>query len=206
MLVTFLGCLLGLASGVRHAVEPDHLAAVSTLVAGQKSAKDSVRFAATWGFGHGLVLLLVGGLLLALRARMPHAIEEGFELAVGVMLVVLGARTLQQAMRAQRSHAHHPSNARPLVIGVVHGLAGSGALAALASTRAPSLGSGLLFLCVYATGAMLGMAGLAGLAGLPIARLLRSDRAGRALLAATGALSLVMGLGWGAAAAIGIAG
>jgi hypothetical protein len=207
MWITFLGCIFGLANGVRHAVEPDHLAAVSTLVAHQKSARDSMRFAATWGLGHGLVLLLVGGGLLALRTHMPYAIEEGFELAVGVMLVFLGTRTLQLAWRHHgHVHAQAPSRARPLVIGVVHGLAGSGALAALATTRAPSLAAGLLFLGLYAAGAMAGMAGLAGLAGLPIARLLKSERAGRGLLAATGAMSLLMGLGWGTLAAIRIAG
>lgn len=203
MWLTLLGCVLGLASGIRHAVEPDHLAAVSTLVAQQRSARDSVRFAATWGLGHGLMLVVVGGVLLVLRAHMPVAMEEGFELAVGVMLVILGARALQQAFHARLPHTHpKPHGLRPLVIGVVHGLAGSGALAALAATRSPSVASGLLFLGLYGAGAMLGMAGLAGLAGVPLARLLRAERAGRVLLTATGALSLLMGLGWGAAAAM----
>jgi hypothetical protein len=192
-----------LASGVRHAIEPDHLAAISTLVAQQRSAKDSVRFAGTWGLGHGLMLLVVGGMLLVLRAHMPRALEEGFELAVGVMLVVLGARALQQALHSRLPHSHaRPHGLRPLAIGVVHGLAGSGALAALAATRSPTLASGLLFLGLYGAGAMIGMASLAGLAGLPLARLLRAERSGRILLTATGALSLLMGLGWGAAAAL----
>ncbi len=206
MFLTLVACILGLANGVRHAIEPDHLAAVSTVVAQQKSAKDSMRFAATWGFGHGLVLLLVGGILLLLRAHMPHALEEGFEFAVGIMLVILGARAIQQALRSSTDEHRHPI-ARPralraLLIGVVHGLAGSGALAALAATRAPSLTTGLVFLALYGAGATLGMASLAGLAGVPIARLLRAKRAGRILLTTAGALSLVMGLGWGMAAAM----
>ncbi len=203
MWLTLVGCVLGLASGVRHATEPDHLAAVSTLVAQQRSAKNSMRFAATWGLGHGLMLLVVGGVLLTLRAHMPRALEESFELAVGVMLVFLGARALQQAFHAREPHSHaRPHALRPLAIGVLHGLAGSGALAALAATRSPSLASGLLFLGLYGAGAMLGMAGLAGIAGVPLARLLHADRAGRIVLTATGALSLLMGLGWGAAAAL----
>ena len=71
MVGIFAGYGLGLVQGMRHALEPDHVAAVSTLVAEQRSATSSVRFAFAWGAGHALTLLVAGGALFALRAKMP---------------------------------------------------------------------------------------------------------------------------------------
>jgi hypothetical protein len=202
-MLTFLACLLGLANGVRHAMEPDHLAAVSTAMVEQKSARASVRFAASWGLGHAAMLLLVGGALMLLRTRMPPRVEEGFEIGVALMLIALGARAINQASRT--AHAHPPADrlaVRPLAIGIVHGLAGSGALTALVVSKAPSLVAGLLFLGLYGTGATVGMMALAGAAGRPLARLARKDQSAKRLLVAVGALSLLMGVGWGVAAAM----
>jgi hypothetical protein len=223
MISTLFGCVLGVASGLRHAMEPDHLAAVSTVVAEQKTARASMRFAATWGAGHALMLLAVGGALLALRASMPRVVEDSLELGVALMLVVLGGRSLVRAARsAGAAHVHTHSDSRhshpgarahvhafgralalrPLLIGIVHGTAGSGALTALAISRAPSFASGLLFLALYGAGAALGMAALAGAVGAPLARLASGRRTGPALLAVVGALSLCTGLVWGVAAAL----
>jgi hypothetical protein len=204
-MLTFLACLLGLANGVRHAMEPDHLAAVSTAVAELKSARASVRFAASWGVGHALMLVVVGGALMLLRTRMPPRVEEGFEIGVAVMLIVLGARAIRQASRVAHQHPHAVAGrfaVRPLAIGIVHGLAGSGALTALVVSKAPSIAAGLLFLGLYGAGATLGMAALAGAAGVPLARIARQDRWARRLLVAVGTLSLLMGIGWGVAAAM----
>jgi hypothetical protein len=214
MLTTWLGLLWGLVQGVRHAVEPDHLAAVSTLVAERRSARSAASYAVAWGAGHALVLLAVGGALLLLRARMPVRIGAAFELAVAVMLVALGVRALARALRSGRAgesapplprHAAHErrfAHARqPLVVGCIHGLAGSGALAALVVAQMPSLVAGLLYMVVYGGGAALGMATLAGLAGVPLARLVQTKRGVPMLLGATGALSLVLGVAWGWSAA-----
>ena len=89
----------------------------------------------------------------------------------------------------------------PLVVGCVHGLAGSGALAALVMPGMPSALAGILFMALYGGGAALGMALLAGVAGLPMASLVRTRRGVPLLLGATGALSLVFGLAWGWTAA-----
>lgn len=209
MLDSLLGAALGLAAGVRHAMEPDHLAAVSTVVAEQKSARRSMTFAAAWGVGHALMLLGVGGALLLVRREMPARLGDAFELAVAAMLVLLGLRAIVRARQQAPAggHAHGPhcdasepggirSSLRPLGIGVVHGLAGSGALAALAIGQAPSFGDGLLFLGIYGAGATLGMSALAGVVGIPLARLARRPRVMSGLLALTGALSIALGVGW----------
>jgi hypothetical protein len=213
LLTTWLGLLWGLGQGVRHAVEPDHLAAVSTLVAERRSARSAASYAVVWGAGHALVLLAVGGALLLLRMRMPERAAAVFELVVAVMLVVLGIRALRRALvagrRAPAPHAHDGAEhimgfavaRQPLVVGCIHGLAGSGALAALVVAQIRSPVAGLVYMVLYGGGAALGMAMLAGLVGVPLARLVHTKRGVPVLLATTGTLSLVLGVAWGWSAA-----
>ncbi|MBK6695011.1 MAG: hypothetical protein IPG50_22785 [Myxococcales bacterium] len=195
------GGLIGVASGVRHAIEPDHLATVDAFAAQEPGTKSAVRLAAAWGAGHATTLFLVGGALLLSRREMPSATLEALELVVAVTLVALGAHALirlRHRREASRSHSHARVDLRrPMLVGLVHGLAGSGPLTVitLASVGAGALG--LLYMALYGTGAMLGMAALAGLCGGPLARLARSPRAQVALMAVAGGASLVIGLWWG---------
>lgn len=227
MLTTLLGLLWGLAQGIRHALEPDHLAAVSTLVAERRSARSAASYAVAWGLGHAMVLLAFGGALLVVQAHLPERVAAAFELAVAVMLVVLGVRALRQAMvhgagepvahvHGHGAHAHAgPADhlhvrgftlaRRPLIVGCIHGLAGSGALAALVMPQMKSVALGLIYMTVYGGGAALGMAMLAGVAGLPLARIVRTRRGVPVLLGATGTLSLLLGIAWGVAAATALA-
>lgn len=221
MLVTVSACLLGFANGLRHALEPDHLAAVSTLVAGERSAKASVRYAAAWGAGHAAMLLLAGGALALLRAELSLRVSDSLELVVAVVLIGLGLRGLKQAARAGRhgttfAHAHGEtehthSGARdhvhvsgwtlarlPFVVGLVHGLAGSGALAALVAVHVGSTPFALSFIGIYAVGAAAGMAALAGVLGWPLARLARAPRAMPILVGVSACASLVVGVVWAA--------
>jgi len=218
--VTFvLGAVLGVFSGVRHAFEPDHLAAVSTMVAGQRSPRASARFAAFWGIGHAAMLVLVAGVLMALERSMPERVANALELVVAVMLVVLGLDALRRAAKAMKrgpafEHAHgaaahaHPGTLahvhvkgfsfalRPLAVGTLHGLAGSGALTALVAASSRSTSAGLVFIALYGLGATLGMAAVAGLAGVPLARLGRSRVGSAALLGVAGGISVVVGIVW----------
>lgn len=221
MLATLSACVLGFTSGMRHALEPDHLAAVSTLVAGERSPRASVRYALAWGAGHGAMLVLAGGALAVFNSRLPDLASELFELAVAFALVALGVRGLVQAARAGRvgpsflhqhggvAHAHagpgdhvHVNRftlARlPFAIGLLHGLAGSGALAALVVARLPSPAFGLTFIAIYAVGAALGMATLAGVLGIPLARLVQSRRAMAYAVGVSALASLVVGIAWAA--------
>jgi len=222
MLVTLSACLLGFANGMRHALEPDHLAAVSTMVAGEKDARASVRYAAAWGAGHAAMLVVAGGALSLLRKELPASVSDGLELVVAIVLVALGIRGLAVAARAGlggkefvhrhgevehahggvRDHVHvHPkgrSLARlPFAVGLVHGLAGSGALAALVASHA-STPLALAFIVVYAVGAAAGMAALAGVLGYPLARLSRAPRFVPVLIGASALASLVVGVAWAA--------
>jgi hypothetical protein len=224
MIAALLGMSLGLVAGVRHAFEPDHVAAVTTMAAGEKRWSRLVGFATSWGLGHGVMLVGVGGLMFALHAVMPDRVGDILELFVALALVGLGFRALVLAKQAGShgplaSHAHGPHDHAnvhvhrgpsghvhvgrvtfvrlPFIVGLVHGLSGSGALTALAASKLYSLGEGLAFMALYASGAVLGMALLAGIAGAPLAHLAQRPAVSRGLVAASGLLSLSVGLAWG---------
>jgi ABC-type nickel/cobalt efflux system permease component RcnA len=219
-MTSWLPSLLGVALGMRHALEPDHLAAVSTLASEQKSAKAGVLVGAMWGVGHSASLFLVGGSLALLEARMPPRVEQSFELLVALMIIFLGVRALRQATREGRAgvpheHRHgalvhqHPAPpshlhlnrmtfaTRPLLVGIVHGLAGSGALTALVLAELPTFGARLGYIALFAAGSVVGMGTLTGLAGVPLSRAARAPRIASGLLAVAGVVSLVIGTWWG---------
>lgn len=210
---------LGLVIGLRHALEPDHLVAVATLVTRERSIGAAVRLGTSWGTGHTLALLAVGALLMVARCAMPEGLANHFELAVGLMLVGMGVQALRRAWRdgmsgparahdhAGRVHTHATSgdhlhiggltlSGRPLAIGLVHGLAGSGALTALAVASLPAWPQQLAFILVFGTGSTLGMALVTGLAGWPLTRVKLSPLALPALSGATGLLAVVVGVSW----------
>jgi len=197
-MLTLLGWLLGLANGARHALEPDHVAAISTLIAEERSARRSAAFAGMWGLGHGAMLLCVGGTLVVLRAKMPPQLEQAFELLVALMLILLGGRAIRAAVALARGKTETRSPMRrPLLVGVMHGLAGSGALTALIASQMPSIFAGIVTLVLYGAGATLGMVILASVASVPLESVARSPRGMPAVLAVTGAGSLIFGLFWG---------
>jgi len=197
MLLTATACLLGFANGMRHALEPDHLAAVSTLVAGKRSATASVRYAAAWGAGHGAMLVVAGGALALLRTKLPELASDGLELVVAVVLIGLGVRGIAQAAH---SHTHTLGSETftrlPFLVGLVHGLAGSGALAAIVIAQLASPAFALGFIAIYAVGAAVGMATLAGVLGWPLARLARAPRIVPVLVGLSAAASLIVGIAW----------
>lgn len=199
MLTLLLACVFGLVQGLRHAFEPDHIVALSTMIGETRDSRGRVLYAACWGAGHGLVLLVVGAVLLAARRMMPERMTLAFEAAVGVMLIALGVRALllvvaRQSARAAEPHRHPSSGyVRPLAIGIVHGLAGSGALTALALSQLPTVAGALAFVALFGVGATAAMALLAGAVGSPLGRLMRSPRGLRAFLLTTGVLSMALG-------------
>jgi high-affinity nickel-transport protein len=211
---------LGSLLGMRHALEPDHLAAVSTLVTGERSSYKAAFLGACWGLGHTIALIAVGTIFVVLRAQMPTALAAALEFGVAVMLVGLGLRAIYLASRqgaAGPVHVHHHGSRvhvhqgmpahihigtwtlarRPLVVGAVHGLAGSGALAALVLTTLPSTAARVTYMALFGLGSTLGMAALSALVGWPLARL--GGRAGiaRAVSLVVGCASTALGIFYG---------
>lgn len=218
---TLVGWLLGLLLGMRHALEPDHLTAVSTLVAENRKATRGILLGACWGLGHTAALLAVGVVLAAMHARMPDRLADSFELVVAVMLVFLGVRSIVRGARAEQTgsfHTHaHRSGAhrhrapaehvhvgswtfatRSLVVGLVHGLAGSGALTALVVAELPTTSSRLAYIALFGLGSVMGMAALSGVIGWPVARMARRPTVARTFLFVAGGISSMLGLFWGA--------
>jgi hypothetical protein len=97
---------LGFVLGLRHALDVDHLAAVSTIVGGRRGVWGGAVVGAVWGLGHTAALLAVGAVVIALRAEIPPRVATGLELAVAVMLVGLGTNLLVRLARGARVHAH----------------------------------------------------------------------------------------------------
>lgn len=206
MVSLMTGLLFGFLLGMRHAIEPDHLAAVSVLVARRGSATAGAVLGALWGIGHTLALFAVGCSLAALGARLPARLAAGFELLVAAMLVTLGSRAIlwgpSSVVRAAEAHpgAAAPSRWRiarqPLIVGLVHGLAGSGALTTLVLASLPTATTRLCYIVLFGIGSVAGMACLTGLAGWPLARLDAQGRFSRGLSVATGTCSLLFGSFW----------
>lgn len=220
MEASLTGLFLGLLLGMRHAIEPDHLAAVSVLATERPGASRGALLGAFWGLGHSLALLVVVVALTVLQVGMPARLSELFELGVALMLVVLGANAVRRSFRDAANgvaivhehgggHHSHPTSARhvhlgrfaiaprPLLVGLVHGLAGSGALIALVIVEMPTVPARLAYVVLFGLGSVLGMMALSGLAGWRLARITRTPATARAVAALAGACSMGFGIVWG---------
>jgi high-affinity nickel-transport protein len=157
MLTALLGVLLlGFLLGMRHATDPDHVVAVTTIVSHQRSLARAARTGVLWGIGHTATILLVGGAIIVLKIQLsgiPPRLGLSLELAVAVMLIVLGLLTLAGSERRVVD-----STARPLTVGFVHGLAGSAAVATLPQVALiPNPIWAVSYLAVFGVGTIAGM-------------------------------------------------
>ncbi len=215
--VTILTALLfGFLLGVKHALDADHIVAVTAIVSRSRSLFRSVLVGLSWGIGHTLTLFAVGFAVLVFKLTIPERLALSMEFVVGLLLVVLGVPLIWQLVvskthvhlhqhgdkRHIHSHFHHdiPSHdhqhiRRPLLMGMVHGLAGSGALTLLVVSSMSSVAQGLVFLLVFGVGSILGMMLFSGLIGIPF-RLTAglSLRLNLWVRGAAGLISIVLGL------------
>ncbi|MFQ5782671.1 MAG: high frequency lysogenization protein HflD [Nitrosopumilus sp.] len=215
---------LGLVVGIRHAFEPDHIAAVSTQISKsklqQKSSKQIIKesitkssiLGAIWGAGHTTTLVLMGFLVYVLAITIQDQIFSGFEFTVGVMLVFLGVTTiLNKKIQFKHKHPHqhkdgtihldehshddynHRHTHKSYLIGLVHGLAGSGSLVVLTATTLDNVGMILGFIVIFGVGSMIGMALVGSIMGIPLAFGNRIELIQKIFRYAAGIFSLVIG-------------
>jgi ABC-type nickel/cobalt efflux system permease component RcnA len=214
---------LGLIFGLKHALEADHLAAVSTLVSERRSIPGAMLVGGLWGLGHTLSLLIAGVAVILLHLHIGARLAMALEFCVALMLVGLGVNALLKLRRGGTLHVHphqhggvvhlHPHlhepltrdephahhgwrpGARPLVVGMIHGMAGSAALMLLVLTTIPSPAVGFAYIAVFGIGSIGGMMGMSALVSLPLqvaaARFARAHLATRLL---AGGFSLALGL------------
>jgi high-affinity nickel-transport protein len=214
--VTLLAVLaLGFVLGLRHATDADHVVAVTTLVSRERSPRAAIALGALWGLGHSLTLLVVGGSIVVFGLVVPPRLGLSMELSVAVMLIILGTLNLTGAgerLRQGTSHAHAHASSEPVnwttsaldvlrrgsrsvLIGVVHGLAGSAAVALLVLTTLDQASWALAYLGVFGVGTVAGMMLITATMALPIKLAMeRFSSAERVMARATGALSLAFGI------------
>jgi hypothetical protein len=186
------GAAFGAIHGARHALEPDHLAAVSTLVTDTPGGVVGVRLGALWGLGHTISLVALAAVVAAAGDGLPASADPMLQLVVGISLLGLGGRSIARAVARARSGAR-VARRWPFYIGLLHGLAGSGALTALAIAEMPSSAGRLAFLVVFGMGSIGGMAAMSGMLGAPLARAARRPRLMAGLTVASGLIAVGIG-------------
>ncbi len=232
---------LGFFLGMRHATDPDHIIAVTTIVARYRTAGSAALIGALWGLGHTLTILVVGGGIILFDWVIPPRVGLSMEFSVGLMLILLGLMNLTgvlrliQQHRADGAHSHphrhgdyvhthvhthdpeaHPhdpertpvswldrhlgalglyQSVRPLVVGIVHGLAGSAAVTLLVLTTIRNPGWSVFYLLIFGLGTIVGMMLITAAIALPVAHTsARFSRLNAGLRVASGVVSLGFGL------------
>jgi hypothetical protein len=189
--------LLGIGLGLRHATDADHVVVVSALVQREPGVWRAARIAALWGAGHTVAFLALGLLIVLAEVRIPEAFERGAELFVALMLIGFGIWHLVRG-RGPNDGESVPSfagaSARPLVLGLVHGLAGSAGIALLAATTIGSRPLAVAYLALVALGTVIGMVALTVLMSRPISWTMRREGRLRSAITVIAAM-LSIGLG-----------
>ena len=215
---------LGLVFGLRHATEADHIAAVGSMVSEHGGVRRALRTGVLWGTGHTLSILAAGILVLGLRVAISERTSRILEGVVALMIMALGGVALSRALRDRKdvhrhahahgghSHSHlhfhgreeqhplsdpghaRPVGVKPLLVGVVHGLAGSAALTLLVLTQTRSVSLGLAYLAAFGIGSIGGMALMSVLISLPFNLTAGRPALHRSIRIAAGGLGLAFGL------------
>ena len=219
--------LFGLLIGMQHALEADHVAALSSICTGTRSVRRIATHGAVWGLGHSLTLLIFAGAAVFLDLRFGDDLAHALECVVGVMLILLGGQVLFRLWRTRvhfhshrhadgkfhfHVHSHHGENTahdpdrhvhthasklpvRTLLVGMVHGLAGSAALVILTASTVQDPVMGLLYVVLFGLGSIAGMTVLSSLLAVPLAWTARAlTWTHRSLQAAVGIATIALGM------------
>jgi cytochrome c biogenesis protein CcdA len=169
--------ILTLYSGFMHAFEADHLLAVSSIVTRRNKTSTAIRDGVFWGLGHTSTIFCIGVIFLQIKFNIDPKIFQYFEALVGVMLLSLGiARLLKWKKASLDKHTHFPSLKTGFsfptsyAIGLIHGLAGSGALMLIVLAKTNTTINGLGFLLLFGIGSIGGMMLAAALFSLPFGK------------------------------------
>jgi hypothetical protein len=218
---------LGFLLGMQHALEADHIAAVSSIASRRTEIGDIVKHGLTWGLGHTLTLLAFAGMAILIGHAIPQAFARPMETGVGIMLVGLGAHVLWRLWRdrvhfhphvhadgtlhlhahshageslshARSSHGHAHADSfrwRTLLVGLMHGMAGSAALLLLTASQTPSAAIGLGYVALFGLGSMIGMGALSAVIAVPLVVSARwLSLANNGLQGAVGAITIAIGV------------
>jgi sulfite exporter TauE/SafE len=215
---------LGFLLGLKHATDADHVVAVTTFVSQERSLLRSCWIGLFWGTGHTLSLAVAGTLILLFKVNLSERLTGWLELAVAGMLIGLGVRVLYQLWSEKlklhrHAHSHIPGkdthvhwhlhasgkldehtgwlhfSLRPLVVGMVHGAAGTGALMLLVLSTIHSPMQALLYILIFGIGSVAGMLIVSMLLAVPLQWAARNVASGyRIVQAAAGVFSCAFGI------------
>lgn len=187
--------------GASHALEVDHLVAVTGFVAQRPSLKSAAGFGLRWGIGHSVTVVLLGAILLVLGAQFPARLEQGAELLVGLLLIVVGAVAFTSSRKLSRSEVRdQPRTAQRGVtaVGLVHGIAGTGgvmALVPIAMSNRPVVV--VSYLLVFSLGVVVAMTCVATVTAGAMRRSIdNSVELGRAVVRVVGSAGIAVGVWW----------
>ncbi|HEY3861852.1 MAG TPA: high-affinity nickel-transport family protein [Verrucomicrobiae bacterium] len=206
--------VLGFLLGMRHATDADHVIAVSTIVTRQRTVRGAALIGAFWGLGHTLTLMAVGAAIVLCGLVIPPKVGMSMEFSVGLMLIILGLWNLKAFARSRNSVGQADfggklsgwfdarfggrrvyQNLRPFLVGIVHGLAGSAALALLVLTMIRNPYWAMAYLAVFGAGTIAGMMLITAAIAWPFAfSMARSAALQGKLAIASGFLSLGFGV------------
>ena len=188
---------VGLALGVRHATDSDHVVAVTAIAARYKRVGPAALVGVFWGLGHTLTICAVGGPIILLNLALPPRVGLAFEFAVGVALTVVGMLNLtgRGGFVSAAADGANTQGPRAFIVGLVHGLAGSAAVALMVLATVHDPWQGCAYLVVFGAGTIVGMMLVTVAFASPVAMLARRFRwSGTGLRLATGALSMAFGM------------
>jgi high-affinity nickel-transport protein len=187
----FLTFFTSLMLGMRHATDPDHIVAVTTIVSRERSVAKAAGIGVVWGVGHTITLLLVGGAIIAFKVVFDARLGLSLEMSVAIMLIVLGLLNIFDVRAGTRGI----SASRPFFVGIVHGLAGSAGAALLIVPLIDDPRWAALYLLTFGLGTIAGMALVTLTIALP-SRLAAAHIPDlqHSLRFASGAVSLVFGI------------
>jgi ABC-type nickel/cobalt efflux system permease component RcnA len=181
---------VGLLLGMRHSTDPDHVVAVSTIVSKQRSIRQAGLIGSIWGLGHTLTIFAVGSMIILFGVVIPPRLGLSMEFSVALMLILLGVLNLTGVMQRLTSYLTRNGKpldkaetlidrsvgrfgvyqcVRPLVIGIVHGLAGSAAVALLVLSTIHSPAWATVYLLIFGAGTMVGMMCMTAVMAVPLA-------------------------------------
>lgn len=183
-LISLLG--LGFMLGIKHALDADHIVAISTIASQTKNLKSSSLLGISWGLGHTATLLLISLFVMLFKIKIPTTFALTFEFIVGIMLVVLGIQMLRKIFKEKiHIHAHkhdtdyhthlhqhqislsHNHAHKSFFIGTLHGLSGSAALILLVLATVKSAFEGMLYVAIFGIGSIIGMTIVSTVIGIP---------------------------------------
>lgn len=212
-------CVLGFL----HALEVDHMLAVTNFVTRRPALRTAARFGFRWGLGHSVAVLAAGGLLLATGLRWPERLDQWAEAAVGVLLIGIGLWALRSTRNLHihppaehgdhlHLHAHpggrggvhahphaHPHRGHGItLVGLAHGLAGTSAVVALVPvTMVDRVSAGVGYLLAFCVGVTAAMTMFAAVSALAMQRAAEhSLMVGRRITVAVGGAGIVTGGFW----------